>query len=144
MALTLTGSQLAESLGVLPVTVEHWREQGCPAVVDADGTPAQNTLKGRRWWRVSRRRLAALMDVHADTLTHRQWLAAAVIEPGGRGKEKFYDVRRAVRAEWEERGFMKSVREEDRAMRAALAAVLSQAQTAKGKRAKAGARGERP
>lgn len=96
----LTREQLAELHGVSPATVSLWEREGMPSITGEAGPHRGGRLRGGPHpWHATRREVAELLGVHADTLTRklRDGLAAAVLEPGGQGAEMIFDLRLAYR-----------------------------------------------
>jgi phage terminase Nu1 subunit (DNA packaging protein) len=127
LALILSRDQLAEALGVPPLLIGVWESQGMPVASQSGLAP----LKGKTWWRVSRRELAELFSRHPDTLTHSSWLRPAILQRGGRGREQTFDLRLAIREQtfdlrlairlqWARAGLMESVEREAEAVRRGL------------------------
>lgn len=120
-----TREQLAELYGVHPLTIVTWTLRGMPIV--RGGIPVGGA-RGRRQpfdWRVTRRELARLLDLHADTLTdalHRG-LRAAVVVQGGHSKESIFDLRIAFRWFLADRGVLEWALADDARLRAKLLAI---------------------
>ena len=95
----LTKIDAAEFLGCHPVTIGALEAQGMPAEFPALPAPnGDDKSESESRWTASRRELAALWNVHPDTLS--RWLAeglrAAVVERRGKN-EPIFDVRIALR-----------------------------------------------
>jgi phage terminase Nu1 subunit (DNA packaging protein) len=92
---------LAEFMGIIAPTVD-WLSQheGLPVAEQGDpGVGLGRDALAKRSWRATRRDVAKMLNRHEDTVTGLlpHGLGAALLEPGGRGKEAIFDGRLVYR-----------------------------------------------
>ena len=110
----MTRDELAEFFGISTCLVDEWATSGkIYALPDDQGEPP--AARRPFDWHVSRRDLAKLFQVHPDSITRMltQGLKAAVLEPGGRGKELIFDLRLAWKFWLAEHGQLDALVKED-------------------------------